>query len=48
LPVAPIASRSVFELRSVERAFAGIDRGLDAVVVALRDLESTVAITRSA
>src|SRR5258707_9616829 len=37
LPVAADGiAQYVFELRSVERAFAGIDRGLDAVVVALR------------
>src|SRR6266481_3697462 len=37
LPVAADGiAQHIFDLRSVERAFAGIDRGLDAVVVALR------------
>ena len=37
LPVAADRiAQHIFELRSVERAFAGIDRGLDAVVMALR------------
>ena len=37
LPVAADGvAQHIFEFRAVERAFAGIDRGLDAVVVALR------------